>query len=226
MHGNDALVLTTGPRQIGAIALYDRTGWRRIPAYGAHAEHPGVHSFRRDLTDLLHREAAATPMVKSRRAARAVVLDADDRVLMTENHLRGETHWGLPGGGVEDGESTAQAAARELTEETGLTGITLDGPVAEREYFDDFPDVILHQREQVYWGRSPTTEVSTAGIDPSEAYLVGLRWWSMDELEASPARHHPARLPDLVRMLLASGTPSVPVPLSDVADSIELNVLS
>ena len=68
--------------------------------------------------------------------------------------------------------------------------------------------------------------VSTDGIDPSEAYLVGLRWWSVDELEASPTRHHPARLPDLVRLLLASGTPTTPVPLDDVADSIELNVLS
>lgn len=225
VHGNASLILATGPRQAGAIALYDRTGWVRIPAYGPYADIPVVSCFRRDLTDLLHREASAMPMVKSRRAARSVVLDADGRVLMTENDLRGEIHWGLPGGGVEDGESTSEAAARELTEETGLVGVALDGPVAEREYYDDFPDVTLHQREQLFWGRSATTQVSTAGIDAAEDYLVGLRWWSVDELEASTARRHPSRLPELVRMLLTSGTPAVPIPLTDAADSIALNVL-
>lgn len=48
----------------------------------------------------------------------AVVTDEQGRLLLvhkTENHL-----WALPGGGVDVGESVAQAAVREVEEETGM----------------------------------------------------------------------------------------------------------
>ena len=55
-------------------------------------------------------------------AAGAVITDAAGRVLLV---LRGhEPHagrWSIPGGHVEPGETPAQAAAREVLEETGLT---------------------------------------------------------------------------------------------------------
>ncbi|HEU0237163.1 MAG TPA: NUDIX domain-containing protein [Candidatus Limnocylindrales bacterium] len=55
--------------------------------------------------------------------AYALVLD-DGRLLLCRNADPGPDHgaWTLPGGGLEFGEEPAEAALRELTEETGLIG--------------------------------------------------------------------------------------------------------
>jgi 8-oxo-dGTP pyrophosphatase MutT (NUDIX family) len=47
-----------------------------------------------------------------------IVRDEDGRVLFIRRADDG--HWGLPAGGIEPGESPAQAIAREVHEETGL----------------------------------------------------------------------------------------------------------
>ena len=57
---------------------------------------------------------------------RAIVLDDDKRMLLVRQHHDGRDIWMVPGGGIEDGESAAQAAIREVKEETGLD-IGLDG---------------------------------------------------------------------------------------------------
>jgi ADP-ribose pyrophosphatase YjhB (NUDIX family) len=48
----------------------------------------------------------------------AAVIFTDDRVLLQRRDDTGR--WGLPGGGVEPGESVRQAVIREVREETGL----------------------------------------------------------------------------------------------------------
>lgn len=53
-------------------------------------------------------------------AALAVVLRADAVLLVQRNNPPDAGLWGFPGGHVELGESALDAAARELTEETGI----------------------------------------------------------------------------------------------------------
>jgi 8-oxo-dGTP diphosphatase len=54
--------------------------------------------------------------------AACVAVDGDGRVLLVQHRKDGQEYWLLPGGGVEEGETMAQAARRELFEETGLDG--------------------------------------------------------------------------------------------------------
>ena len=51
---------------------------------------------------------------------RVIVFDEDNRILMVRQDHPERTVWMVPGGGIEDGENSAQAAVREVREETGL----------------------------------------------------------------------------------------------------------
>jgi len=52
----------------------------------------------------------------------AIVADGEGRLLMIKRgHEPGAGLWSIPGGRIEPGETDAEALAREMTEETGLT---------------------------------------------------------------------------------------------------------
>ena len=50
-----------------------------------------------------------------------LLLDAQNRLLVSDEYIRGEFFTKLPGGGLEFGEGTRDGLAREFMEETGIT---------------------------------------------------------------------------------------------------------
>jgi ADP-ribose pyrophosphatase YjhB (NUDIX family) len=55
-----------------------------------------------------------------RPAARVLLIDEHDRVLLLRADLGDRNVWIAPGGGLEPGETAEDAALRELREETGI----------------------------------------------------------------------------------------------------------
>jgi 8-oxo-dGTP pyrophosphatase MutT (NUDIX family) len=153
-----------------------------------------------------------------RQAARAIVVDENDRVAMVKYIFEhGEVRWGTPGGGLDPGESHEEGIRRELHEELGLDISDLDPYVWERVKM--FPMLTGHdgQRERYFLVRVAHFDPEPAiGWDRMNAEFVHeIRWWSLDEIESSDEIFMPESLVGHLRTLLRDGPPASPIDVSD-----------
>ncbi|HLL67089.1 MAG TPA: NUDIX domain-containing protein [Micromonosporaceae bacterium] len=146
-----------------------------------------------------------------RLAARVLLLDAADRVLLlqaVDPARPDEPYWVTPGGGLDPGEDPAAAAARELHEETGLMLAPQDLGAPVRHEAIEFPfDGTWYRQEQQYFAaRVDAWTVAPAALSAVEAATWrGSRWWSARELEDTGERYYPADLPEVLQQLLQRG---------------------
>ena len=148
--------------------------------------------------------------VRRRQAAR-VVVRAEGRVLLASDcdpGIPGSQWWVTPGGGLDIGESFAQAAARELAEETGLLVDPGDffGPVARRVVHHGYSDQVLVQREDFFVLDLPARyEPDTAGFTAEEKVTMaaGFGWFTVADLVGKIV--WPVELPRLIAATTASG---------------------
>jgi ADP-ribose pyrophosphatase YjhB (NUDIX family) len=149
-----------------------------------------------------------------RHASRVVILDELDRVLLVEfcDPTDERRWWCLPGGGVDPDETWEDAARRELHEETGVADVDLGPLIWTREHRGTFMGRPFHAVERVFVVRVPHFAPTIDGWTELERRVhLGMRWWTVEELEADPSTKAPARIAMLLRSLLTDGPPTEPI---------------
>ncbi|WP_125778184.1 NUDIX hydrolase [Antribacter gilvus] len=154
--------------------------------------------------------------LRSRRAARVILLDDAGRALLVRGHDADQPErswWFTVGGGIDAGESEVEAALREVREEAGLllAPDDLEGPVLTRTGIFDFFAETCRQDEVFFVARVPDGhEPDDAGWTAVERDLLDeMRWMSAAELRAQPLEVFPHCLADVVETLAGGWDGSV-----------------
>jgi ADP-ribose pyrophosphatase YjhB (NUDIX family) len=137
--------------------------------------------------------------MRIRKTARLLLLSPAGRLLLVKFEddaiAQSRVWWATVGGEMEPWESFLGAAEREALEETGMTDLKL-GPVVWRG-----EQVLTLRGEPVRFietfvvGRSTSEDLSTAGwTDEEKRVIREMRWWTPQEIAASPETIFPAIL--------------------------------
>ena len=168
-------------------------------------------------------ESDGIETLRSRPAARVLLLDPADRLLLLRHVLRHperdtDAVWVPPGGGLEEGESFEDAALREMQEEVGLKDVPLGPNVWRRNNRFTFYGEDYQVEERFFLCRVEAFEPGDhANPDEVEAKIIsGYRWWTADAIKASPETFAPRDLGGLLRPLLLGEIPAEPKVVRDL----------
>lgn len=150
-----------------------------------------------------------------RLAARVIVIDELGRVLLFRipppQRRPNVSLWLTPGGGIEPGEEAAEAAARELWEETGLRGTTIGPEIWQRSFPYEAGGLKMRQVERYFVARVASFEPTRENFEAHEhAFITDHRWWSMEEICASGDYFIPRALGTLLAPILRGEFPDMP----------------
>ncbi len=148
-----------------------------------------------------------------------VLLDREARIFLINSIDPGdpskEPWWEIPGGGIDPGESSAEAAKREIIEETGITDFELGPCIWTQECEFTFAGYFFDSQEWIHVAWCDGGEYDPQGLEYFEALAFrGAKWWDIDTLVASNELLLPTRLREFIAPIAAGNLPAKPIDIS------------
>ena len=212
---NDAVRDTLALAERPLVRLFHLGGTAGLPSYFEIVERPHA---------LAHGDHG---VLNHRTSARVVLLDESGAVLLLRGSdpalaERAPKWWFTVGGEVQQGERLAEAAARELAEETGLRVAPADmvGPVWRRDQVFEFNGSLIDSEEFYFVHRTRRFEPSRTGrTDLERSYIHGHRWCDAADiahLVAAGETVYPMQLSGLLTDAAALAGGRTPGPLLSI----------
>jgi 8-oxo-dGTP pyrophosphatase MutT (NUDIX family) len=148
--------------------------------------------------------------IKHRETARGLIANPSGELLLIKTHGDPGTglppRWLTPGGGIDPGETVAEAASRELWEELGLNidAAELGEPHHNLDFRMDWANRTYETGTAYFYQITVDNEFTPNNANwtiDEHRDVLELRWWNVQQLLSSKERLGPPGLRELIQSL-------------------------